>query len=70
VHEDNQGVLNSATLEPGRQTPRSKFYAIRYHWFRSYMKPNEIEIVYIDTSMQKADMHGLIRTQSELSCGW
>jgi hypothetical protein len=44
------------TLEPGRQTRRSNFFAIRYHWFRSYLKPNEIEIAYIDTSIQKADM--------------
>jgi hypothetical protein len=52
VHEDNQGALKLATLEPGRQTPRSKFYAIRYHRFRVYLKPNEVEIVYIDTSLQ------------------
>ena len=35
VHEDNQGALILAKLEPGRHTVRSKFYALRLHWFRS-----------------------------------
>jgi hypothetical protein len=34
VHEDSQGALKLANLVPGRTTPRSKFYAIKYHWFR------------------------------------
>ena len=33
VHEDNQGALILATLEPGRHTPRSEFYSIKLHWF-------------------------------------
>ena len=33
VHEDNQGTLILANLENGRHTPRSKFYAIKQHWF-------------------------------------
>lgn len=33
VHEDNEGALALAKLEPGRFTPRSKHYAIKYHWF-------------------------------------
>jgi hypothetical protein len=28
VHEDNQGAIILANLEPGRHTPRSKFYAL------------------------------------------
>jgi hypothetical protein len=55
VHEDNQGALILANLEPGRHTPRSKFYALRLHWFRSWLTPNEIEIVFIGTKEQKAD---------------
>ena len=35
VHKDNQGALTLANLEPGRDTPRSKFYALKLHWFRS-----------------------------------
>jgi hypothetical protein len=55
VHEDNQGAIILANLEPGRHTPRSKFYALRLHWFRSWLKPNEIEIIFISTKLQKAD---------------
>jgi hypothetical protein len=33
VHEDNTGALKLATMEPGRMTPRSKHYGIKYHWF-------------------------------------
>ena len=76
VHEDNQGALALAKLEPGRTTPRSKFYAIKWHWFRSWLKPKEIELEYIDTKEQKAN----IFTKSlgtadfihdrKLTCGW
>jgi hypothetical protein len=34
VHEDNVGALTLGQLEPRRMTPRSKHYAIKYHWFR------------------------------------
>jgi hypothetical protein len=33
VWEDNTGALTLANMEPGRVTPRSKFYAIKMHWF-------------------------------------
>jgi hypothetical protein len=76
VHEDNQGALRLGKMEPGRNTPRSKFYAIKHHWFRSWLKPNEIELEYIESKKQKAD----ILTKSlplvdfercrNLSCGW
>jgi hypothetical protein len=55
VHEDNQGAIILANLEPGRHTPRSKFYALRLHWFRSWLKPNQTEIIFISTKLQKAD---------------
>ena len=76
VHEDNQGALALSKLEPGRQTPRSKFYAIKFHWFRSWLKPKEIEVEYIDTLQQKADIFTKSLTVSEflrcrkLTCGW
>jgi hypothetical protein len=56
VHEDNQGALKLAKLEHGSNTPRSKFCAVKYNWFRSWLKPKEIEIMYIESSSQKADM--------------
>ena len=76
VHEDNQGALRLAKMEPGRNTPRSKFYAIKHHWFRSWLKPNEIELHYIESKQQKADI--LTKSLSTfnfeanrfLSCGW
>jgi hypothetical protein len=55
IHKDNIGALTLAQLEPGRHTPRSKFYALRLHWFRSWLKPREIDIVHISTKDQKAD---------------
>ena len=76
VHEDNLGALRLAQMEPGRNTPRSKFYAIKYHWFRSYLKPNEIELQHIDSSLQKADMltksltTHVFEQNRKLSCGW
>jgi len=31
IHEDNQGCLKLSQLDPGRMTPRSEFYVIKYH---------------------------------------
>ena len=33
VWEDNVGALTLANLEPGQMIPRSKHYAVKYHWF-------------------------------------
>jgi hypothetical protein len=55
VHEDNMGALRLAQLEPGQHTPRSKFYALKLHWFRSWLTPREIEIKHCPTADQKAD---------------
>ena len=76
VWEDNQGCLILANMEPGRQTPRSKHYAIKQHWFREHLKPNEIEVKKIDTKEQKADILtkglGVIKFREirKLLCGW
>jgi hypothetical protein len=76
VWEDNAGALQLANLEPGRITPRSKHYAIKYHWFRSHLKPNKIEICKVEPSLQKADIltKGLTKDKFEsirkLLCGW
>jgi len=76
VWEDNNGALTLANMEPGRMTPRSKHYAIKYHWFRSHLKPNSIEIHKIDTNLQKADIFtkGLrvekFKSIRQLLCGW
>ena len=76
VHEDNLGALTLATLEPGRHTPRSKFYALKLHWFRSWMIPNEIGVIHCPTKDQKADYLTKPLTASmfeacrRLSMGW
>jgi hypothetical protein len=56
VWEDNSGALTLANLEPGRMTPRSKHYGVKYHWFRSHLKPNNIQVRKIDTLEQQADI--------------
>jgi hypothetical protein len=76
VHEHNQGALRLANTEPGRQTPRSKFYPIMYHWFRSWLKPKQIEVTYVESNLQKADMLtkflsvDVFERNRRLSCGW
>ena len=76
VWEDNVGALTLANMEPGRVTPRSKFYAIKYHWFRSHLKPNKITIEKIATDQQRADIftkgltHGIFQNIRKLLCGW
>jgi hypothetical protein len=51
VWEDNAGALTLANLEPGRITPRSKHYTIKYHRFRSHLKPNKVKIHKIESSL-------------------
>ena len=55
LHEDNQGAKLLAESPPGRETPRSKFYALKPHWFRSWLEPRMIEIKHIESERQKAD---------------
>ena len=56
IWEDNIGALTLANLEPGQHTPRSKFYDVKVHWFRSHLKPNYIEVKKIETKFQLADI--------------
>lgn len=76
VHEDNQGALILGKLEPSRHTPRSKFYALRLHWFRSWIQTSQIEMEFIDTAKQKADFLTKplpplkLQQNRQLSMGW
>ncbi len=56
VWEDNAGALALANLDPGQNTSRSKHFDSKAHWFRSHLKPNEIEVKKVDTKEQKADL--------------
>ena len=56
IHEDNVGALTLGKLEPQRMTPRSKHYAIKYHWFREQIGPRNIELVHISSENQLGDL--------------
>eukprot|EP00804_Cyclotella_cryptica_P007267 CCRYP_017868-RA/>CCRYP_017868-RA protein AED:0.22 eAED:0.06 QI:0/0/0/1/1/1/2/0/1188 len=56
VHEDNVGALTLAGLEPRRMTPRSKHYAIKYHWFREHVQARRVHLLKIDSRNQLGDM--------------
>ena len=49
VHEDDQECLKLSRLDPGRMTWRSNFYAIKYHWFHSFLKLKSIVINFIES---------------------
>lgn len=76
VWEDNQAAKILASNDPPRMTPRSKHIAIKYHWFRSHLKQGAIEIKYIETSQQKADIltkplqRQKFQTARQLLMGW
>jgi len=54
-HEDNDAARTLANLEPGRTTPRSKFYDVKVHWFRSHLNEH-LTVQRIDTKDQLADI--------------
>ena len=56
IHEDNVGALTLGNLEPRRMTPRSKHYAVKYHWFRTHLKPRNIILTKIATHDQLGDL--------------
>ena len=76
LHEDNSGAQILAKMEPGRITPRSKHYGVKYHWFRTHLRPNEIEIDRIDTKLQRADFltkalrAAVFERNRKLTMGW
>ena len=55
VYEGNMGAHRLAQIEPGHNTPCSKFYELKLHWFCSWLKPKYIEIIHCSTQKQKAD---------------
>ena len=76
VWEDNQAASILATHDPPKLTPRSKHIALKYHWFREHLIPGAIELQYISTDAQKADIltKPLLRARFEhcrrLIMGW
>jgi Reverse transcriptase (RNA-dependent DNA polymerase) len=76
VFEDNAACLILGKLEAPRMTPRTKHFAIKYHWFHELLEPMGIELVYVNTLEQIADIltKGLTQPKFEalrlLLCGW
>ena len=76
VHEDNTGCLKLSKMEPGRMTPRSKHYGIKYHWFRSHLISEQIQMKEIKSEYQRADFLTkslrkiLYKQNRKLSMGW
>ena len=56
IWEDNAGALALGKLELPRYTPRSKHYAVKYHWFHDYVQRGEITLNKINSKMQLADL--------------
>ena len=56
VFEDNAGALSLANLELPHMTPRSKHYAVKYHWFRACLKPENIRVLKVESKWQLADI--------------
>ena len=54
--EDNVGALTLANLVPGQNTPRSKHYDVKVHWFWSHLCKDKLEVLKIDTKDQLADL--------------
>ena len=50
---------------PGKVTPHSKHFAIKYHWFREKLGECCISIRHVTTDLQKADIFtkGLTRVE-------
>jgi histone deacetylase 1/2 len=76
VWEDNNAALTIANSPYLNMTPRTKSIAVKYHWFRQHLIPGEIEVVRIDTKVQKADIFtkGLAKQEFEskrkMITGW
>ena len=76
MFEDNAGALALAKLELSQMTPPSKHYAVKYHWFRSCLKPENIQVLKIESKQQLADIFtkGLAKSPfeyiRELLMGW
>jgi hypothetical protein len=56
IHEDIIGTLILGQLEPRQMTPRSKHYAVKYHWFCKHRVPQKNQLVKIAITDQLGDL--------------
>ena len=54
VWEDNQSCIVMATSQ--KFTPRTKHIALKYHHFKGYVESGQIQINYVHTECQQADI--------------
>jgi hypothetical protein len=72
--EDNAGAFLLATAQ--RITNRTKYYAVKWHHFWGHVNDGSVEVLPVDTTLQRADGHtkGLVREVFErirkLNQGW
>ena len=73
VFEDNQACISLVNVP--KMSPRNKYLALKYHWFRSHIG-KDIVAKYISTTCQEADIFtkGLPPAQFQVICkllmGW
>ena len=67
LHEDNSSAEKLAKLEFPRITPRSKHFGVKYHWFRTKLKPNNVDVIRVDSKQNIADIFtkGLVKNTFE-----
>ncbi len=70
VFEDNNGALILANNPMPKMTPRSKHIGVKYHWFRTKLTERKIEILPIDTKLQKADGFTKGLSKDEFQAKW
>ena len=56
IWEDNTRALCLSKNAPPRTTPRSKHYAIKYHWFRKFIRTDKIGLNKIATHVQLVEI--------------
>lgn len=54
IFEDNLGAMGLANAP--KDTPQSKFYAVKYHWFRDHIADGTCQVKYIESKENLADI--------------
>ena len=70
IWEDNEDCRKIANLEMPHMTPRSKHYAVKYHWFQTHLEPNGIVIERVNSEENIADLFtkGLLGEKIKTLC--
>ena len=63
IFEDNEGALGLANTP--KDTPQSKFYAVKYHWFRDHVADGTCIVKHI---VSKENLADIFTKMSSLEC--